>query len=128
LKISELRTWKQVLEDHLKSPGFREEWERTALARAVAIRLVRYRVDHCLSQTRLAKVLGMKQPAVSRLEDGETNPTVETLMRISKALGIEVLLDIAPDGQRALAGKRAERAAVVQSFSSGGSSVLVAIE
>jgi transcriptional regulator with XRE-family HTH domain len=70
----------------------------------------------------------MKQPAVSRLEDGETNPTVETLMRISKALGIEVLLDIAPDGQRALAGKRAERAAVVESFSSGGSSVLVAIE
>jgi ribosome-binding protein aMBF1 (putative translation factor) len=128
MKLSELRTGRQVLEDHLKDPAFREEWERTALGRAVAIRIVRYRVDHGLSQARLAKVLGMKQPAVARLEDGGTNPTVETLMRISKALGIEFLLDIAPDGQRTLAGKRAERAAIVQSFTSGGSSVLVAIE
>ena len=128
VRLSELRTGRQVLENHLKDPAFREEWERTALARAVAIRLVRYRVDHGLSQTGLAKLLGMKQPAVSRLEDGETNPTFETLIRISQALGIEFLLDVAPNGHRALAGKRAEKAAVVQSFTSGGSSVLVAIE
>ena len=128
MKWSELTTGRKVLEEHLKDPAFRAEWERTALARAVAIRITKYRAEHGLSQTRLATQLGMKQPAVARLEAGDTNPSVETLIRISRALGIEFLLDVAPVGQRALAGRRAEKAAVVQSFRSGGSSVLVAIQ
>jgi hypothetical protein len=37
-----------------------------ALAHAVAIRVIGYRVDHGLSQSGLARVLGMHQPAIAR--------------------------------------------------------------
>lgn len=49
------------------------EWERTALARAVAARVIAYRAEHGLSQTALAGRLGMTQPALARLESGEHN-------------------------------------------------------
>src|SRR3990172_759500 len=77
---SGLRTASDVLERQLKDPAFREQWERTALARAVALRLLTYRTEHGLSQTQLGKKLQMKQPAVARLESGEHTPSLGTLI------------------------------------------------
>ena len=53
-----------------KDAAARERWERTALARAVAIAVIRYRAEHRLSQRALGKQLGMPQPHVARLELG----------------------------------------------------------
>lgn len=91
-----VRTAEELLEEQLQDPGFRERWERTALARAVANRLIAYRAEHGLSQARLAKVLGVKQPRVARLEIGEHNPTWETLILLAGKLGISFVLEIGP--------------------------------
>ena len=40
----------------------------------------------------------MKQPQVARLELGEVNPSMETLMRVSGQLGIEFTIDMRPAG------------------------------
>ena len=85
-----------VAEETSRDPGFREEWEQTALARLVAAQLIKYRATNKLSQRALAEQLGKKQPFVARLEAGETNPDLETLVNISRALGIEFVIDIAP--------------------------------
>ncbi len=92
-------TLEQVIEEHLMDPEFRAEWERTAPARALALRLVAYRAEHGLSQTALAKQLGVSQPAVFRMELGEHLPTLTTLIKIAEALDIEVLVDITPKGR-----------------------------
>ncbi len=98
MKLSELKTNDEILQEELQDPEFRAEWERTALARAVALAVVRYRGDHGLSQRNLAERLGMKQPQVARLELGEVNPSMETLMRVSAQLGIEFTIDVRPAG------------------------------
>ena len=67
----------EVLPEHLQDPAFRAEWERTALARAVALAVVGYPVKHNLTQTQLAKMLGMRQPHIARVESGEPNPSLE---------------------------------------------------
>lgn len=85
-----------ALKQQLDDPEFRREWERTAVARAVAMCLLKYRRAHALSQTALGRRLGMKQPAVARLEAGDHTPRLETLVLISRALGIEFLVDIGP--------------------------------
>jgi ribosome-binding protein aMBF1 (putative translation factor) len=85
-----------IAEEMARDPEFREEWERTALARLVAVELIRYRATNKLSQRGLAERLGKKQPYVARLEAGDTNPDLETLVNISRALGIEFVIDIAP--------------------------------
>jgi transcriptional regulator with XRE-family HTH domain len=40
----------------------------------------------------------MKQPQVARLERGEVNPSIGTLMRIAAQLGIEFTIDVRPAG------------------------------
>ena len=95
MKLSEMKTNDELIAEQLRTdPEFRAEWERTALARAVAVAIVRYRAEHDLSQRELADRLGMKQPQVARLELGEVNPSIDTLMRISAQLGIEFTIDV----------------------------------
>jgi transcriptional regulator with XRE-family HTH domain len=97
IDLSQFKTSEQLLAEDLASdPEFRELWERTALARAVSLAVLRYRTDHGLSQTALAKKLGMKQPQVSRLELGEHNPSMETLLRLSAHLGLEFNIQVRP--------------------------------
>ena len=98
MKLQSMRGSDKVTARQLKDPAVRAEWERTAVARAVAVRLVEYRSEHALSQTALARQLGMKQPAVARLEAGEHNPSFDTLARLSSALGIEFHIAVTPDG------------------------------
>jgi ribosome-binding protein aMBF1 (putative translation factor) len=89
-----------VAEESLRDPQFRQEWEETALARFVAVEIIRYRAQHKLSQRKLAETLGVKQPFVSRLESGEHNPDLATLVRVSRTLGIEFLIDIRPEERK----------------------------
>jgi DNA-binding XRE family transcriptional regulator len=127
MKLSDLPTHENVLAEHLDAdPEYRSEWERTALARAVAFKVIAYRAEHELNQTALAKRLKMSQPAVARLESGEHNPTFPMLLRISDALGIELAIDIAPAGREPqLIGNRARRNAL-ESFEGDGCAVVVA--
>lgn len=85
------------LDARLADADFREEWERYALARAVALELTTYRVEHKLSQSALARMVGTQQPAIARLEAGDHNPSIETLMRLSRGLGIGLHIDVTPN-------------------------------
>lgn len=96
-KVSELRTAGQIAAEELADPEIRREHERAALAHAVAMRVIGYRVEHGLSQTGLARLLGMHQPAVARLEAGEHEPSLATLSRLARILGVEFHIDITPD-------------------------------
>lgn len=88
MKLSDIPTHEDVLAAHLDAdPKYRSEWERTALARAVAVKVIAYRAKHGVSQTVLARRLGMSQPAIARLESGEHNPTFPTLLRLSRRSG-----------------------------------------
>lgn len=92
-------TFEQLLEEQLKDPDFREDWERTALARAVAIEVIRYRSEHGLSQSALARKLGVSQAVVGRLELGEHEPKIATLSKLARTLGLRFTIDIHPDDQ-----------------------------
>jgi ribosome-binding protein aMBF1 (putative translation factor) len=96
-RTSELKTSAQIAAEELADPEIRREHDRTALAHAVALRVIGYRVDHGLSQTALARRLGMHQPAIARLEAGEHEPSLAMLSRLARSLGVEFHIDITPD-------------------------------
>ena len=98
MNLSELKTHDDVVREQLADAEFRQEWDRTALARTVAERIVSYRAEHGLSQTALARVLKMQQPAVARLESGEHTPSLDTLWRLASRLGVEFHIDITARG------------------------------
>ena len=118
----------ELIADQLRTdPEFHAEWKRTVLARAVAIAILKYRAKHHLSQRDLADLLGMKQPQVARLELGEVNPSMETLMRVSAQLGIEFTIDVRPAGTPVCnVTRRAQTNNLVGSFRADDAEILVA--
>jgi ribosome-binding protein aMBF1 (putative translation factor) len=96
-KLSDLRTASQIAAEELADQEIHREHERTALAHAVAMQVIGYRIDQGLSQTGLARLLGMHQPAIARLEAGDHEPSLATLSRLARVLGIEFHIDITPD-------------------------------
>lgn len=96
-KVSELKTAGQIAAEELADPEIRREYDRTALAHAIAMRVIGYRLDHGLSQTALARKLGMHQSAVARLEAGDHEPSLATLARLARGLGFRFEIDITPD-------------------------------
>jgi len=101
VKLSEMASLDEVVAQQREDPEFRQEWDRGAFAREVAIRVVRYRTDRGLTQAQLAKAVGMTQPVIARLESGDQAPSLATLARITAGTGISFHLDVA-DGDIAL--------------------------
>jgi transcriptional regulator with XRE-family HTH domain len=99
-----------VAEEQLADPSFKAEWQRLAPAREFAATLLRYRAEHELSQRALAERLGVSQPRIVKLESGEHNPEVDTIINAVRRLGIEFVLNVSPaDRKPALVTARAQR-------------------
>jgi transcriptional regulator with XRE-family HTH domain len=127
MKLSDMKTSEQVLADELLDPAFKAEWDRTAVARAVALKVLAYRTEHNLSQRALAVKLGTTQPQLARLEAGEHNPTIDTLARIAQALDIEFAIDVHPYRREPkLVSKRARTRDAIASYTTGEAAVLLA--
>jgi transcriptional regulator with XRE-family HTH domain len=112
MKISELKTAVQSEEEARNNPEVRRELERTELANAIAIRIIKYRAENELSQTDLARQLGMHQSSIARLETGDHEPSLATLGKLAKGLGVEFHIDIETDGTVTLNPEESDRAAV----------------
>lgn len=113
-----------VLAKDLRDPEFRVEWERTALARWLAVEVAHYRAEHDLSQRQLAERLGVHQSDVARMETGEHAPSLERLVKVAGGLDIELMIDIRPQKKAARLPKK--RALDAGSFALGGCEVVLA--
>jgi transcriptional regulator with XRE-family HTH domain len=127
MKLSDMTTSEQALAEELRDPEFQREWDRTAVARAVALTVLTYRTDHALSQRALARKLNMTQPQLARLEAGEHNPTIDTLARLAQTLDIEFAIDVHPRQRppKLLSG-RAQRRNTIASYETDTAAVLLA--
>jgi len=95
--LADLKTADEVLAEELDAdPELREEWARLELARTIAHWVVAYRADHDLTQTQFARLLEMHQSAVARLESGEHEPTLRTLLRLARVLDKQFRIEITP--------------------------------
>jgi len=78
----------------LRNKEFREEYERLAPEFELASMLIRKRIEKGLTQGELAKKVGTKQSAISRLESGGYNPSFALLKKVAKALNADLKISI----------------------------------
>ena len=57
----------------------------------LGVRIRQLREEKNMSQQVLADICNVPKSTIERLERGEVNPTVKTLLKISKALNIEFI-------------------------------------
>jgi len=56
--------------------------------------MIEKRLKNGLTQKQLAKKMGIKQPMISRFEQGASNPTLKFLGRVAKALDAKLKVSI----------------------------------
>ena len=76
--------------DEVCDEPFAERVELYDLYYEISTKIYEYRTSNNLSQEKFAKLLGVTQPMVSKLESGEYNYTIEQLWKIAKKLGCKL--------------------------------------
>ena len=74
----------------LEKPGIRKEYEALKPRYDMIRTLIKRRNQLKISQSELAKIIGTKQPAISRLEKGDYNTTLKTFFKVAEALDLEI--------------------------------------
>ena len=96
MKKSELREW--IDQQYAKDPGLRRRVNELMSQMEIEQGLVALRQDRGISQKTLAKLVGVSQPAIAKLESGQAkNIELRTLARYVGALGGRLKIEIIKD-------------------------------
>lgn len=79
--------FERFLAEQLKDPEFKKEWEDFQPELELMKQVIGERMEQNISQRELADRMGTKQANISRLENGNANPSLDFLKRLAKALG-----------------------------------------
>lgn len=80
----------QVKEVLLQNQEVKKEYDALAPLSEIQEELIRLRIEKGLNQKQLAELIGTKQSAISRLESGTYNPSVQLLSKLAKIFNKEV--------------------------------------
>ena len=89
------KTYKQFKRELLKDKGIKQAYERLGPEFAVIEMIIKKRMERGLSQKELAKKIGTKQSAISRLESGTYNPSLSFLQKVGEALDAKLKISLA---------------------------------
>lgn len=77
----------KYLEEQLKDPKFKKEYDALEPEFAVIHAILEARREKGITQKELSELTGIAQGDISKLENGSANPSVRTLERVATALG-----------------------------------------
>ncbi|MBT4124347.1 MAG: helix-turn-helix transcriptional regulator [Candidatus Pacebacteria bacterium] len=79
-------TFEEFEKELLKDPEFKKEYDLLEPEFAIIEAILKKRIESGLSQKQLAEKIGTKQSAISRIENGNANPSLKFLQKIAKGL------------------------------------------
>ena len=80
--------FRKFLNKQLEDPDFRKEWEEMEPEYQIMKAMIAARMETGITQQQqLSEKTGINQSNLSRIENGNGNPSVSTLQRIASALG-----------------------------------------
>ena len=99
-----LRKVSHGIEKELKNPEFAKVYNEELIRLALAHQMAETREKAHLSQTMVAKRMGVSPQLVSRIETGNLNLTVGTIFRYAKSVGSELVFSFRPKLRKNSAG------------------------
>ena len=82
-----------LLQDQLKDPEFKREWDELQPERELMNAIIKARTETGLTQKELSERTGIQQSNLSRIEQGNYNPSLKLLQRIARGLGKELHIE-----------------------------------
>jgi len=77
------QTWRE-LEKSICTP---EEIVKNRLGAKIMVEIIKARQERGVTQRELSEIIGIPQPHISRLENGNTNTSIDTVMKVLASLG-----------------------------------------
>jgi len=89
-----MKNYKEFKSQLLKNKAVKKAYDDLEMEFSLTEMIIKKRLKQGLTQTQLAKKIGIKQPIISRLESGTYNPSVKFLHRIANALDADLRISI----------------------------------
>lgn len=86
----------KYLDKQLKNPNIKKEFDRLAPEYEIISAVMKSRKNLGITQLELAKKIGTDQAHISRLERGNSNPSLNFLKKIADGLGQELHISFKP--------------------------------
>ena len=88
--------WDKFLEKQLQNPEVRAEWDALEPEFAIVQAIIDARKKSGLTQKQLSERTGIAQADISRLENGNANPSLSTLKRLASAMDMTLRIEFTP--------------------------------
>ncbi|MEH2285863.1 helix-turn-helix domain-containing protein [Nostoc sp.] len=94
-------SWDSIRDEVLADPEVKAEYDALESEFQCAKQVIALRKASGLNQRDFAKLVGIKQPQLARIESGKQVPKIETLAKLARGAGYDVEIRfVAPKGKR----------------------------
>ena len=88
-----MRTLETALAKQMEKPEFRSEYEALELEFTIIQAIIDARKSAGLSQKQLSELTGIAQADISKLENGNANPSLKTLQRLANGMNAKLKIE-----------------------------------
>ena len=91
-----MSSFNEYLKEQMKDPEFKREYNALEPEFAIIQALIDARKASGLTQKQLAEITGIAQADISKLENGNANPSLRTLQRLASGMGTSLRIEFVP--------------------------------
>ena len=88
--------FKDYLKEQLEDTDFRKEYEALEPEFAIIQAIIDARKECGITQKELSARTGIAQADISKLENGNANPSLKTLCRLAAGMGLKMKIEFSP--------------------------------
>ena len=97
-----MSSFNEYLKEQMKDPEFKQEYDALEPEFAIIQALIDARKASGLTQKQLAEITGIAQADISKLENGNANPSLRTLQRLASGMGTSLKIEFVPTANRGM--------------------------
>lgn len=90
------KNFRETLNKQLNNSEFKKEWDALEPEYQIIRAMLDTRNEESITQKQLADLTGIPQADISRLENGNANPSLRTLKRLAEGMGMKLKLEFVP--------------------------------
>ena len=91
-----MKTLESALKAQMKNPAFKAEYEALEPEFAIIQARIDARKSTGMTQEQLAQRTGIAQADISKLENGNANPSLKTMQRLASGMGMRLKVEFLP--------------------------------
>ncbi|WP_277297210.1 helix-turn-helix domain-containing protein [Succinatimonas hippei] len=84
------KNFRETLAECMNNPKFKKEWDASEPKYQLICSLIKARAEKKLTQQQLAKLTGITQSDISKIENGTANPSMNKLLKLAYALNVKL--------------------------------------